>query len=272
MSFYIASNNTVGGTVTGAPNIIAYSSDDGVEVDGGTGDAIRENSIHDSGNLGIELVSNGNNNQPTPDLTSAVTNSSGITIQGTLVAAANTSYALDFFANRTANPSGFGEGQLFLGSYTVTTDSSGTANFSVTFSIPVPVGEAISATATDPSGNTSAFAQDVFVSSSSDPNSLSGSSSTGASGAAASMASLAPSVAALTMGPAIASVGDIQNPLSTLAGIGWQPAGSLAGWTPFSSAVTAWSPPAANAGRTDLSASQSLDLFFVSGLVDDLLS
>jgi hypothetical protein len=156
-----ASGNVVGGTAAGAANVIAFSGNDGVKVDTGTGNAIRANSIHDSTNLGIELVNGGNANQPAAALSSAVTTGSSITIHGTLTAAASTSYALDFFASPTANASGFGEGQQLLGSATETTNGSGTVSFTVTFSASVPAGQAISATATSPAGNTSAFAQDV---------------------------------------------------------------------------------------------------------------
>jgi murein DD-endopeptidase MepM/ murein hydrolase activator NlpD len=156
-----ASGNSIGGTASGAGNVIAFSGNDGVKVDTGTGDAVRQNSIHDSTNLGIELVNNGNNSQPAPVLSSAISNGSSVTIQGTLTAAPNTSYALDFFANPTPNASGAGEGQQLLGSVTRTTDGSGTVSFTVTLTAAVAAGEAVSATATDPAGDTSAFAQDV---------------------------------------------------------------------------------------------------------------
>ena len=70
---------------------------------------------------------------------------------------------MTFFANSTADPSGYGEGQTYLGSATVTTDANGNATFQVTFKAAVPVGQVISATATDPIGNTSEFAKDVTV-------------------------------------------------------------------------------------------------------------
>jgi titin len=159
-----ASGNTVGGTAAGSANVIANSGNDGVLVDTGTGNAIRGNSIFSSTNLGIELINNGNNNQAAPVLTSAVATATTITIQGTFTGAANTTYTLEFFANPTANPSGFGEGTQLLGSVTVTTDSSGNATFTVTFNVVVTPGEVVSATATDPGNNTSAFAQDVTVS------------------------------------------------------------------------------------------------------------
>jgi hypothetical protein len=156
-----AFNNAIGTASPLVGNVIAFNGADGVKVDTGTGNAVRANSIHDSTNLGIELVNGGNGNQAAPALTSAVTTGSSITIHGTLTAAANTSYALDFFASPTANASGFGEGQQLLGSATETTNGSGTVNFTLTFAASVPAGQAISATATSPAGNTSAFAQDV---------------------------------------------------------------------------------------------------------------
>ena len=49
-----------------------------------------------------------------------------------------------------------------IGTTTVTTDAAGNASFNAVFSGQVvPVGDVVSATATDPYGNTSEFAQDV---------------------------------------------------------------------------------------------------------------
>ena len=59
------------------------------------------------------------------------------------------------------NPSGFGEGQFYLGSLTVTTDANGNATFTATFNVDVPPGQFVSATATDAQNNTSAFAQSL---------------------------------------------------------------------------------------------------------------
>ena len=57
------------------------------------------------------------------------------------------------------NASGYGEGRYVLGSATVMTDASGNASF--VFSVPDPCGGAqfVTATATDPGGNTSEFSQ-----------------------------------------------------------------------------------------------------------------
>jgi hypothetical protein len=153
-----ASNNTIGGTAAGARNVIAFNGNDGVLVNGGTGNAIQQNSIYSSGNLGIELVNGGNSGQVAPVLTAVASDGSSTTIAGTLTSAPDTSFTLEFYANDVCNPSGYGEGQTFLGAATVTTDDSGAATFTVTLDGGVAAGQYVSATATDPAGDTSAFA------------------------------------------------------------------------------------------------------------------
>jgi titin len=160
-----SNNNLIGGTAAGAGNTIAFNGNDGVLVDTATGNTLLSNLIFSSGNLGIELTNGGNNNLAAPALTSATSDGSSATIQGTLTSTPNTTFTLQFFADPVANASGFGEGQQLLGSVTVTTDASGFATFTVTFATAVPVGQFVSATATGPGGDTSSFAQDVTVSS-----------------------------------------------------------------------------------------------------------
>jgi titin len=158
-----AAHNTIGGTADGAGNVIAFNGLDGVLVDTGTGNAILQNSIFANGGLGIELLNHGNNDQPAPVLTSASATGSLLTIQGTLTAAPLTTYTLEFFANTTPDPSGFGQGERFIGFITVTTDANGNATFAVEFASDVQPGEFLSATATDPANNTSAFSQDILI-------------------------------------------------------------------------------------------------------------
>jgi hypothetical protein len=78
-----------------------------------------------------------------------------VTLSGTLNSTTNTSFRLEFFGNPSCDPSGFGQGTVFLGATNVTTVNCDTA-FKVTFP---NVGEYtyFSATATDPNGNTSEF-------------------------------------------------------------------------------------------------------------------
>ena len=174
------SDNTIGGTAAGAGNVIADNGQAGVAVVDNfngptTGVEILSNSIYANQGLGIDLGDDGvtpnhpggpvygpNNLQNYPVLTSAVVASGKLTIVGSLNSAADTSYLIQFFANPTADPSGYGQGQVLIGSITVTTDDNGNASFTETFS-KVPVGWYISATATDPIGDTSEFAQDVQV-------------------------------------------------------------------------------------------------------------
>ncbi len=158
-----AHDNLIGGTAAGAGNTIAFNDDDGVWVDAGNGNAILCNSIFSSGNLGIELTNGGNNGQAFPVLTAAASNGSTTTIQGNLHNAPMTTYWIEFFANASCNPSGFGEGEQFLAAMTVTTDDAGTADFTLMIDWPVSPGQFITATATDPGNNTSSFSACVAV-------------------------------------------------------------------------------------------------------------
>jgi hypothetical protein len=173
-------SNTIGGTVAGAGNTIAFNGGAGIGtapgVFGPIDNSFLSNSIHDNGGLGIDLGDDGvtpntpggphrgpNNLQNFPVLSSATTSSGGTTIQGTLNGAPSTTFTIQLFASPTADPSGYGEGQTYLGQVTVTTDANGNASFSLTVKTVVPAGQVVSATATDPNGNTSEFSQDIAV-------------------------------------------------------------------------------------------------------------
>jgi hypothetical protein len=84
-------------------------------------------------------------------------------ISGKLHSKPNATFTLQFFASPSADPSGFGEGKLYIGSLTVTTDASGNAtfNFSPFFFPAFAAGDWISATATDAANNTSEFSNSV---------------------------------------------------------------------------------------------------------------
>jgi hypothetical protein len=167
-----ANGNTIGGTLPGAGNVISGNGRSGVFIDSGTGDTILSNSIFSNGSPGILLNSanNANNNQAFPVLTSVFSSSSGTTITGTLQSVASTTFRIEFFANATADPSGFGQGQTFLGAVNVTTNSSGAGSFTFTLTTPLPAGQTIfSATATKLVGtgltpnDTSQFCHDVSI-------------------------------------------------------------------------------------------------------------
>jgi hypothetical protein len=158
-----AFNNTIGGTAAGAGNTIAFSGNDGVLVDTGTGNPILSNLIFSSGHLGIELINNGNNNQPAPQLVSSNQANSNTVVVGSVQSTPKTTITLQFFSDPSPDPSGFGEGQRLLGTFTVTTNAKGFANFDIPIRASVPVGQIITATATDSNNNTSEFSFPVVV-------------------------------------------------------------------------------------------------------------
>jgi len=86
------------------------------------------------------------------------------TIGATLNSIPSTTFRVEFFASAAADPSGFGEGQTYLGFISVTTDTAGNT---VTFTFTSPptslAGKFISATATDPAGNTSKFSRILAI-------------------------------------------------------------------------------------------------------------
>jgi hypothetical protein len=91
-------------------------------------------------------------------------NNGSTIIEGTLNSTPGTTFTVQLFSSPQANPSGFGEGKTFIGEKTdVVTDSSGNTSFSFTIASAIPAGEVVSATATDPSGNTSEFSEAVTV-------------------------------------------------------------------------------------------------------------
>jgi hypothetical protein len=157
-----SANNLIGGTASGAGNTIAYNRADGVLVTGAgaVGNSIRGNSIYKNHGLGIDLTAGGNNLQAAPQLTSAVALSGGmIQLTGTLTSLANTTFTLDFYGGPSS--AGHDQGQTYLGSATVTTDANGQATFTVI--LAAGTGGVVTATATDPLGDTSEFSLGTHV-------------------------------------------------------------------------------------------------------------
>ncbi len=165
---YDASGNTIGGTVAGAGNLIAFNSGDAVEVVSGTGDPILENSIFGNG-AGIVLTSGGNDDQANPVITDVTARSTETTISVDLTGSGFTpgsNYSLDFFASAVGDPTGGVEAHIYLGSETFTGGTTGTALF-VLPSGPLTSSQTVTATATLLSGSTftdtSTFASPVTV-------------------------------------------------------------------------------------------------------------
>jgi CSLREA domain-containing protein len=184
--------SSVGGTDAGTANLIAYNTDAGVQVLGNDtdtfsfGNTIRGNSIHDNGGLGIDLSllqppyteagdgvtpndvcdmdADGGPNflQNFPELFAPTFNQDGtVTVTGVLHSTPSRNFTIDVYADTSADPSGYGEGETYLGATTVTTDTNGFASFSFTSGTQVSSSAFFSATATDDFGDTSEFSQDV---------------------------------------------------------------------------------------------------------------
>ena len=102
-----------------------------------------------------------------PVLSTGSTWNSTVNLVGTLPSRPNASFTVEFFANHSLNVAGFGEGERYLGSVTVTTDPTGNGSF--TFSAPAdPLGDGstsayFTATATNASGQTSEFSSAIFL-------------------------------------------------------------------------------------------------------------
>ncbi|HET8671104.1 MAG TPA: Calx-beta domain-containing protein [Candidatus Saccharimonadales bacterium] len=92
-----------------------------------------------------------------PTLTSVISNGNSTTIQGSLKSTPNTVFQIDFYSNAALDPSGNGEGALFFNTTSVTTDTNGDATINVTLPLALVAGRVVTATATDPDGNTSEF-------------------------------------------------------------------------------------------------------------------
>ena len=168
--------STVGGSAAGQPNIIAFNTGNGVNVNYTSfGNRISQNSIYSNTALGITLTGTGvplandagdpdtnagNVGQNYPVITSANVVAGTASVSGTINSNASVSLHLEFFANAACDPSGNGEGQTFIGATDVSTDASGNASFGPLVFTGVPPGQAvITSTATSATGGTSEFSQ-----------------------------------------------------------------------------------------------------------------
>jgi parallel beta-helix repeat protein len=157
-----ADNNFIGGTGTGAGNVIAQNSGDGVSFlsTAGTGNQVSGNSFHNNGGLGIDLNDDGvtandtddpdtgaNNLQNFPVISAAESFFAGLQVTGSLNSTPNTALRIEVFSNPTCDGTN-GEGQTFLGSFEVTTNASGDVSFNQTLTTTVSAGQVVTAAAT----------------------------------------------------------------------------------------------------------------------------
>jgi titin len=168
---HLVRGDQVGGTVTGAGNVIAYNRQSGVLVGASNSDtqvhiAVNQNAMFSNGGLGIDLAPQGAVNCTTPppgpnDYTPCPVIASASTTQVSGTACAHCMVEV-FIATNQQDDLGHGEGQTFLGS--VTTNASGA--WSLTLSPgQVSVGQFVTATVTTSilPFETSEFATNIIV-------------------------------------------------------------------------------------------------------------
>jgi parallel beta-helix repeat protein len=176
-----ASNDTVGGTASGAGNVIAFNGGNGVTIgssktDAVVGDSVLTNDIFSNTKIGIDLADDGvtlndsaghagpNLFQDLPVLTRVDSGAStGTFIQGTVAGAPNTTLRVEFFINTAADPTGYGQGQSYVGFALVPIGMNGVGTILYHIATALPVGQFLTATATDPDGNTSEFSKAIPV-------------------------------------------------------------------------------------------------------------
>ena len=184
----------IGGPGSGEGNVIAFNQ--GFAIPGnilftggiwnlGQRITIRGNSIHDNFGIGIDNsdgslgvtpndpldpdtgVGNEFQNFPIVTTVTPMGPQGGTTrFQGLLHSTPSTLFTLDFYANPACSnfPREFLEGETYLGFGSVSTDGAGTGVFDVTLPVQVAADARITATATDPVGNTSEFSQRIVFS------------------------------------------------------------------------------------------------------------
>jgi titin len=167
-----AAGNLIGGTEPGAGNTIAFNGGPGIALsdDAGSGNSLLSNSVFLNEGLGIDLGfddvspndrrdrdAGPNDLQNFPVITAVRRAGTSVMIDGTLDSTPSMIFRLEFFSNEGCDPSGYGEGQAFLGSADVETSQAGKSSFNITLPVSLPEGAYVTATATDPGGSTSEF-------------------------------------------------------------------------------------------------------------------
>jgi CSLREA domain-containing protein len=161
IQIFNGSGNLIGGLTPAFANLIGA-----VWIPfGGTGNAIEGNSIVGGITLGLsgsglndagDADTGANALQNFPVITGASGDASGGQVSAFLRSASNTSYRIEFFANPACDPSAFGPGQIYLGAATLLTDAAGLGSAALSLDTALTAGT-VTATATDPLGNTSQF-------------------------------------------------------------------------------------------------------------------
>lgn len=165
--------DTGAGSVTiNAGNVIQNNTGDGVTIVSNAGNNIEifDNSIYNNGGLGIDLNDDGptlNGPSPRPgpngmtnfpDVVGVVTSGGRTIINGNYNGLPSTLYFLDFYSSPVGDATSYGEGATPIHTQSIVTDASGFASFTITLTTPVPLGRAVTATASR-GANTSEFSK-----------------------------------------------------------------------------------------------------------------
>ncbi|ANM29247.1 hypothetical protein ABI59_06070 [Acidobacteria bacterium Mor1] len=124
------------GTCEGTCNVIAHNGGDGVVHEGNT--TVVGNEIRDNGGLAVDILPDGPDaNVPgrplnRPEIVNVTPGGSDDQVDGVLNAGADRDYEIHVYGLNVADPSGFGEMDVFLGETTCNTDGAGDCSWSVT--------------------------------------------------------------------------------------------------------------------------------------------
>lgn len=178
----LARDSRIGGAGAGVGNLIAHNLGDAIALNssagsGPTGVTVSRNAIHSNAELGINLGTSftsypstvtlndagdtdggPNNLQNFPTLLTAADNGNVTMVTGTLETSQPELATIEIFSNVALDPSGFGEGEVFVGSATPSPSGQ--------FAVNLPAGLAgrfLTATATSATGNTSEFSAGIVV-------------------------------------------------------------------------------------------------------------
>jgi 3-dehydroshikimate dehydratase len=148
----VTSNNSIGNTI----------SKNSIDGNGGLGIDLAPTGVNANDALDADTGPNGRQNHPVIDASSSWSQASGLVLQGTLASLPNQDFVVELFASAEVDPTGFGEGQVYLASVTVRTDAAGNATFQAAVADGSPLGPFVShayiaGTATAADGSTSEF-------------------------------------------------------------------------------------------------------------------
>lgn len=171
--FIEGSANHVGGSSAAHANLIQDNHGTGIVVSSGDRNSVLGNSIFENSRYGIDLLPGvgptlndtldsdfgPNNLQNFPVIDSVDFAQPSPELYGHLVSTPSTTFEIQLFANVECDPLDYGEGERFLISLDVTTDGQGVAQFGPIALAGLTESDYLTATATDPDGNTSEFSR-----------------------------------------------------------------------------------------------------------------